>query len=292
MTSQSQIDKITDLALEEDIAHGDATSKILIPENLAGRGTLLAKEEGLLVGGEVVRMVFLKTDSSMNVDIFIEDGKPVKPGDIIMTITGRVTSILKAERTALNFLSHLSGIATEVARYVAAVEGTDVAVADTRKTTPGMRMLEKYAVYAAGGRNQRPDLGSGILIKDNHLVAVRAKGISVTEAVAKTKKEAPEGMKVTVEVSTLAEVEEAIKGKPDTIMLDNMSIEDMTKATDLIPDDILVEASGGITLENVRKVAQIGVDIVSIGAMIHSARALDFSLEFLTAKSGAGESKA
>lgn len=284
MSSQSQIEKIIDLALEEDTANGDVTSDILIPANLAGRGSIVAKEEGLLAGGEVARITFLKADSSLEVEIAIQDGKVVKPGDVILTVNGRVRSILKGERTALNFLGRLSGVATETAKYIAKLEGTKVAISDTRKTSPGLRMLEKYAVYAAGGHNQRPDLASGILIKDNHLTAVQAKGMGLKEAVALAKKEARQGMKVTVEVDTVAKAEEAAKGEPDTIMLDNMSLDDMKKAVDLIPENITVEASGGITLDNVSDVALVGVDVISVGAITHSAKALDLSLEFSTKK--------
>lgn len=284
MSSQSQIEKIIDLALEEDTANGDVTSDILIPANLAGRGSIVAKEEGLLAGGEVARITFLKIDSSLEVKIAIEDGKVVKPGDVILTVNGRVRSILKGERTALNFLGRLSGVATETAKYIAKLEGTKVAISDTRKTSPGLRMLEKYAVYAAGGHNQRPDLASGILIKDNHLTAVQAKGMGLKEAVALAKKEARQGMKVTVEVDTVAKAEEAAKGEPDTIMLDNMPLDDMKKAVDLIPENITVEASGGITLDNVSDVALVGVDVISVGAITHSAKALDLSLEFSTKK--------
>lgn len=284
MSSQSQIEKIIDLALEEDTANGDVTSDILIPANLAGRGSIVAKEEGLLAGGEVARITFLKADSSLEVEIAIQDGKVVKPGDVILTVNGRVRSILKGERTALNFLSRLSGVATETAKYIAKLKGTKVAISDTRKTSPGLRMLEKYAVYAAGGHNQRPDLASGILIKDNHLTAVQAKGMGLKEAVALAKKEARQGMKVTVEVDTVAKAEEAAKGEPDTIMLDNMSLDDMKKAVDLIPENITVEASGGITLDNVSDVALVGVDVISVGAITHSAKALDLSLEFSTKK--------
>ncbi len=284
MSSQSQIEKIIDLALEEDTANGDVTSDILIPANLAGRGSIVAKEEGLLAGGEVARITFLKADSSLEVEIAIQDGKVVKPGDVILTVNGRVRSILKGERTALNFLSRLSGVATETAKYIAKLKGSKVAISDTRKTSPGLRMLEKYAVYAAGGHNQRPDLASGILIKDNHLTAVQAKGMGLKEAVALAKKEARQGMKVTVEVDTVAKVKEAAKGEPDIIMLDNMSLDDMKKAVDLIPENIMVEASGGITLDNVSDVAMVGVDVISVGAITHSAKALDFSLEFSTKK--------
>lgn len=284
MSSQSQIEKIIDLALEEDTANGDVTSDILIPANLAGRGSIVAKEEGLLAGGEVARITFLKADSSLEVEIAIQDGKVVKPGDVILTVNGRVRSILKGERTALNFLGRLSGVATETAKYIAKLEGTKVAISDTRKTSPGLRMLEKYAVYAAGGHNQRPDLASGILIKDNHLTAVQAKGMGLKEAVALAKKEARQGMKVTVEVDTVAKAEEAAKGEPDTIMLDNMPLDDMKKAVDLIPENITVEASGGITLDNVSDVALVGVDVISVGAITHSAKALDLSLEFSAKK--------
>ena len=272
MSSQSQIEKIIDLALEEDTANGDVTSDILIPANLAGRGSIVAKEEGLLAGGEVARITFLKADSSLEVEIAIQDGKVVKPGDVILTVNGRVRSILKGERTALNFLSRLSGVATETAKYIAKLKETKVAISDTRKTSPGLRMLEKYAVYAAGGHNQRPDLASGILIKDNHLTAVQAKGMGLKEAVALAKKEARQGMKVTVEVDTVAKAEEAAKGEPATIMLDNMPLDDMKKAVDLIPENIVVEASGGTTLDNVSDVAMVGVDVVSVGAATDKTR--------------------
>ena len=280
MSSQAQIEKIIDLALEEDTGRGDITSEALIPPNLAGRASLLAKEEGILAGGEVARIAFLKVDPSLEVEILIQDGNRIKPGDILATVHGRVINILKAERVVLNFLSRLSGVASETARYIARLEGLSVAISDTRKTSPGLRMLEKYAVYAAGGRSHRPDLASGILIKDNHLVALKAKGISLKDAVALAKEKARSGMKVEVEVNTTSQAQEAVDGGADVIMLDNMSLDDMKLAVDLIPEEIEVEASGGITLENVREVAMTGVDVISVGAITHSARALDFSLEF------------
>jgi len=280
MSSQAQIEKIIDLALEEDTGRGDITSEALIPPNLAGRASLLAKEEGILAGGEVARIAFLKVDPSLEVEILIQDGNRIKPGDILATVHGRVINILKAERVVLNFLSRLSGVASETARYIARLEGLSVAISDTRKTSPGLRMLEKYAVYAAGGRSHRPDLASGILIKDNHLVALKAKGISLKDAVALAKEKARSGMKVEVEVNTTSQAQEAVDGGADVIMLDNMSLDDMKLAVDLIPEEIEVEASGGITLDNVREVAMTGVDVISVGAITHSARALDFSLEF------------
>jgi nicotinate-nucleotide pyrophosphorylase (carboxylating) len=287
MTSQSQIEKIIDLALDEDTGRGDITSEALIPSNMAGKAIIVANEAGLLVGGEIARMIFLKTDGSLEIEIQVEDGKEVKPGDIVATVKGRVTSILKAERVALNLIGLLSGIATETARYVAEMKGSATAISDTRKTTPGLRMLEKYAVYAAGGQTHRPDLGSGIIIKDNHLVALAAKGKAIKDAVEMAREKAKGNMKVEIEVNTVAQAQEAADAKADVIMLDNMSVEDMKKAVDLIPEGIQVEASGGITLENVREVAMTGVDVISVGAITHSARSLDFSLEFPVPKSEA-----
>ena len=280
MATESQIEKIVDLALEEDLGRGDITTKILIPDTLAARAVVVAKAEGVIAGGDLVRMILLKVDQSLEMEIHVEDGKTVKPGDVIMTIGGRVSSILKLERTALNFLSHLSGVATLTAKFVEAVEGTKATIADTRKTIPGMRMLEKYAVYAGGGHNQRPDLATGVLIKDNHLAASRAKGLGIAECVAKVREEASKGIRIAVEVTNLAEVAEAIKGEPDGILLDNMSIEDMKQAVKLISGKIETEASGNITLENVREVAETGVNLISVGALTHSAPAFDCSLRF------------
>jgi nicotinate-nucleotide pyrophosphorylase (carboxylating) len=287
MTSQSQIEKIVDLALDEDTGRGDATSEAIIPSNLAGQAIIVAREDGLLVGMEIAKMVFLKTEGSLEMEIHVEDGKEVKAGDVVATVKGRIISILKAERVALNFIGRLSGVATETAKYVAEMTGSATAISDTRKTTPGLRMLEKYAVYAAGGQTHRPDLGSGILIKDNHLVALMAKGKTIKDAVAMAKEKAKGGLKVEIEVNTLAQAQEAVDAEAEVIMLDNMSIEDMKKAVDLIPEGITVEASGGITLENVREVAMTGVDIISVGAITHSARSMDFSLEFPVPKSEA-----
>ncbi len=291
MTSQSQIEKIVDLALAEDTDHGDVTSEALIPSNMAGRAIIVANEAGIMVGGEIARMVFLKTDASLEIEIKTEDGKEIKPGDVVATVKGRVINILKAERVALNFMGRLSGVATEAAKYIAEMKGSATVISDTRKTTPGLRMLEKYAMYAAGGQTHRPDLGSGILIKDNHLVALAAKGKTIKDAVAMAREKAKGGMKVEIEVETIAQAQEAADAKADVIMLDNMSIEDMKKAVDLIPEGIKVEASGGVTLENVRAVAMTGVDIISVGAITHSARSLDFSLEFPVPKSEATPAK-
>lgn len=281
MSTQKQIESIIDLAIAEDTKQGDITSEKLIPENLGGRASIIAKEEGLLAGGEIARLIFMKIDAGLQIDVNVEDGKPVKPGDTILTVTGRVTSILKSERIVLNFISHLSGISTLTSKYIEAVEGTGVAIKDTRKTLPGLRMLEKYAVYAAGGKTHRPDLSSGILIKDNHITALASKKLTLKEIIEKAKENKPEKMAVEIEVNTVEQVKEVIDAKPDIIMLDNMPIEEMKKAVDLVPEGIEIEASGGITLENIREVASTGVDSISLGAITHSAKALDVTLTFV-----------
>ena len=279
LLSNEQIDNIIDLALTEDISHGDITSEVLIPSELRGRASILAKEAGVLAGGEVARRVFLKVDPSLRAELLIKDSAKVQPGDIAATIAGKVISILKAERVALNFLSRLSGIASYTAQFVAEAKGLRVKISDTRKTTPGLRLLEKYAVRVGGGQNHRLHLGDGILIKDNHIAALRARGMSLEDIVAKAKQTLPRGLTVEVEVSTSEEALAAASGGADIIMLDNMNPDEMHRIRNLIPSHIKIEASGGIILNNVREVAASGVDIISIGALTHSPKALDFSLE-------------
>ena len=277
--SEEQIDNIIDSALAEDISHGDVTSEALIPPQLQGKASVLVKANGILAGGEVAKRVFLKVDPSLKVEILIQDGRKVKPGDIVATIVGTVVSILKAERTALNFLQRLSGIASLTAQYVAETHGGAVSITDTRKTTPGLRLLEKYAVRLGGGQNHRYHLGDGILIKDNHLAALRTLGMKLKDIVAKAKQNAPQGLKVEVEVSTIQEALDAADAGADVIMLDNMSPNEIRRVVSLIPSQVKTEASGGITLANVRSVAMTGVNIISIGALTHSPQALDISLE-------------
>jgi len=276
---EEQIDHIIDLALAEDISHGDVTSEALIPSELDGKASVLVKAEGILAGGEVAKKVFLKVDPSLKVVVLIKDGTRVKSGDIAATIVGRVVSILKAERVALNFLSRFSGIASQTAQYIAKTQGLNVKITDTRKTTPGLRLLEKYAVRMGGGQNHRFHLGDGILIKDNHLVALRALGMSLKDIVAKAKQNAPQGLKVEVEVNTTQEALDAVEAGADIIMLDNMSPDEMRHAASLIPSQVKIEASGGITLANVQTAAETGVNLISIGALTHSSKALDMSLE-------------
>jgi len=277
--TEEQIDSVIDLALEEDTSHGDITSQLLIPTNQQGKASILVKARGILAGIEVARRVFLKVDPSLKVDVLIKDGARVQRGDIAAIISGRVASILTAERVALNFLQRLSGIASETAKYVARTAGFNTSITDTRKTTPGLRLLEKYAVRMGGGQNHRFHLGDGILIKDNHLAALRVMGMSLKDIVAKAKQNAPPGLKVEVEVNTVQEAIEAAEAGADIIMLDNMNLDDMHRTADLMPSQIILEASGGVRLANVHDIATTGVNIISVGALTHSSKALDISIE-------------
>ena len=223
--------------------------------------------------------MFVKVDPSLKVEVLIKDGAEVKPGDIVATISGRVASILKAERVALNFLQRLSGIASQTAQFVAKTQGLKVNITDTRKTTPGLRLLEKYAVRVGGGQNHRFHLGDGILIKDNHLAALRALGMSFKDIIAKAKQNAPHGLKVEVEVNTAEEAMDAAEAGADIIMLDNMSPDEIRRVVSLVSGRVKIEASGGITLANVRAIAETGINLISVGALTHSPKALDISLE-------------
>jgi len=212
--------------------------------------------------------------------VLSKDGAAVKDGDKIAEVSGRVISILKTERTALNFLQRLSGIASLTAKYTAETHGLETYIADTRKTTPGLRRLEKHAVSMGGGTNHRLHLGDGILIKDNHLAALRATGMSLKEIVARAKKNAPKGLKVEAEVTTIDEAKEAAEAGADIIMLDNMNPDEMRQVVKSLKGKVKIEASGGINLSNVRQAALTGVDYISIGALTHSPKSLDISLEF------------
>jgi len=272
---------IVDLALTEDTGHGDATTEALIPPGLLGRATVLAKADGVLAGIEVAGMVLRRVDPSLEFSALVKDGSRIKPGDVIATVSGKVASILCAERTMLNFLQRLSGVASLAAEYLIRTEGLHATIVDTRKTTPGLRMLEKYAVRMGGARNHpvRMHLGDGVLIKDNHLAALRAQGLDLKEIVAKAREKAPPSLQVEVEVTTVEEAVEAATAGADIIMLDNMSTEEMHRAVCQLPQGVKTEASGGVNLDNVRGIAETGVDIISVGALTHSPKALDISLE-------------
>jgi len=278
-SNSENLENIIDLALTEDLSHGDVTTETLIPPELVGKASMLVKAEGILAGGEVAKGVFLRVDPSLEVELLIKDSSEIKPGDIIATVTGKVMSMLQAERVALNFLQRLSGIASQTAQYVAQTRGRTVRIVDTRKTTPGLRSLEKYAVRMGGGQNHRFHLGDAVLIKDNHLAALRTLGMSLKDIVVKAKQNAPKGLTVEVEVTTAQEALEAAEAGADMIMLDNMDSDEMRRVVSLLPSGVKTEASGGITLENVGAAATTGVDIISIGALTHSTKSLDISLE-------------
>jgi len=278
-SSKPQIEEIIDRALAEDLGKGDVTTEALIPGDQQGTGFIVAKKEGILAGTETAKQVFHRVDPELKVEILLEDGARVKPGSKVAKVSGSIASILKAERVALNFLQRLSGIASETNRYVARVEGLPVRIMDTRKTTPSWRSLEKYAVRVGGGGNHRMNLGDGVLIKDNHLVALRSQGLNIKDIIAKARQNAPQRLPVEVEVRTVSEALEAVEAGADIVMLDNMNPEDMREAVKSINGRALIEASGGIILDNVQAVAETGVDFISIGALTHSTRALDISLE-------------
>ena len=274
-----QVEQLIDRAVAEDLGWGDVTTEALVPDDQQGKASITAKAKGVIAGTEVARQVFLKVDPELKIGILTQDGAAIKPGDVIARIEGSCASILKAERVALNFLQHLSGIASETTRYVEAVKGLPAQITDTRKTTPGLRTLEKHAVRAGGGKNHRMHLGDGILIKDNHLSTLRHQGLTLKEIIARACQKASAELKVEVEVKTPQEASEAAEAGADIIMLDNMDLQDMRQAVRLIKGRAVIEASGGITLDKVRAVAETGVDLISIGALTHSAKALDISLE-------------
>ncbi len=280
--TEKEIDAAIDIALAEDIAGGDVTSEALIPSGLTGKATLLVKEKGVLAGIDVAARVFERIDPSLKIEIFIKDGTPVQPGDVIALLQGSVASLLKAERTALNFLQRMSGVAWLTAQYVKKVEGLNAKIYDTRKTTPGLRVLQKYAVRMGGGVNHRRDLGEAVLIKDNHIAALRLTGLTLEQIINKAREKAPKGIIIEVEVTTVEETAEALKARPDIIMLDNMSAREIKRAIEIVKGRAKLEVSGNITLKNARPAAMTGVDMISIGALTHSYKALDISLEMDT----------
>lgn len=274
-----QIETVVANALLEDCVSGDITTTALIPSHQMGRACLVANDEGIVAGINVFSFVFRCVDTSLQVKDKVAEGRKICHGEKLVIVEGELAGILRAERVALNFVQRLSGIATETARYVAAVADTGAYIADTRKTTPGLRSLEKYAVRVGGGRNHRMNLGDGVLIKDNHLIALRAQGVGLEEAIGMARRYGGSDAQIEVEVESVGQVRQALSAGADIIMLDNMSIGDIRSAVDLVGGKALIEASGGINLHNVRDVAETGVDLISIGALTHSVRSLDMSLD-------------
>ena len=271
-----EIKHLIDLALSEDIRGGDVTSELLLGSQASGQAVIVAKQEGVVAGLPVAGMVFRAVNPRVVFRMLKRDGDKIRKGEKMALVGGKIQGILSAERTALNFLQRLSGIAPRTAKYVGEVKGTRTRILDTRKTTPGLRVLEKYAVKTGGGENHRMGLFDMILIKENHIKAAGGVSRAIMRARSKGRKE-----KVEVEVRNLSEAREAVESKPDWIMLDNMRSDQMRKAVELIRSAsraIKIEASGRVNLKNVRKIALTGVGFISVGALTHSAPALDMSL--------------
>lgn len=269
------IDKIITTALEEDIHYVDVASDYLLSDEHKTQAYYVAKDDGILCGISIAKRVFELVGGEFEMEILIRDGSRVKKGDIIAKMSGQTKTLLKGERTALNILQHMSGIATATRRCVDLVEGTNAKITDTRKTLPGLRQLQKYAVTVGGGRNHRYNLSDGAMLKDNHIDAYG----SITGAVKALREKIGHMVKIEVEVRNLEELREALDVKTEIIMLDNMSCEDMKKAVEITNGQALLEASGNVTEANIRSIAETGVDIISLGALTHSVKCFDISMK-------------
>ena len=272
--TQSYIDSIINTALNEDINYIDVTTDNLISPDHTSSAYYIAKDSGVLCGIEIAKRVFELAGGNVEFETLIHDGSEVKNGDIIAKMNGSTVTLLKGERTALNILQHLSGIATATNKCVKLVEGTKASITDTRKTLPGLRAMQKYAVTVGGGKNHRFNLSDGAMLKDNHLDAYGG----ITGAVTALRKKIGHMVKIEVEVRNLAELQEALDNKCEVIMLDNMSCEDMKKAVAITNGRALLEASGNVIAETIRSVAETGVDIISLGALTHSVKCFDISM--------------
>jgi len=273
------VKEIIRLALEEDIGNGDITTSLLIPEDSESRALIIAKGNFVVAGLPFVKEVFSSLDGAIRVTVFINDGAKVTKGEMIAEVYGRTRSLLSGERVSLNILQRLSGIATLTNMFVEKISGLNAKIVDTRKTAPGLRFMEKYAVRMGGGINHRFGLFDGILIKDNHIEAVG----SIKEAL-RLAREGHHLAKIEVEVENLIDLKEAVGAGADIVMLDNMSVSDMQEAVKIVRSsqkDIILEASGNVTLNNVREIAETGVDLISIGALTHSATAADISMKIV-----------
>ncbi|MCF6183212.1 MAG: carboxylating nicotinate-nucleotide diphosphorylase [Bacteroidales bacterium] len=273
------IDKLIDLAIAEDIGDGDHSSLSCIPETEQGKVKLLVKEEGILAGVEITKEIIRKIDPDLKMKIFLKDGTKIKPGDIAFTVSGKVISILQAERLLLNFMQRMSGIASQTAKYAEIIKDLPTKVLDTRKTTPGLRHIEKLAVEIGGGTNHRMGLYDMVMLKDNHIDFAGGIEKAINKVVDYLKKK-NKNIKIEVEVRNFDELNEVLKvGKVHRIMFDNFSVEDTKKAVKMIAGKYETESSGGITLETIRSYAECGVDFVSVGALTHQIKSLDLSLK-------------
>ncbi|GAA1735337.1 carboxylating nicotinate-nucleotide diphosphorylase [Microcella frigidaquae] len=278
---------IVDRALDEDAPWGDATSEAAIPASATATARIVSRVDGVLAGGLVLELAFTRVDPTLVVERPLADGDPLAPGAVVATITGSARSILRGERVALNLAQRLSGVATLTRRYVdvvagsASASGQPVRLVDTRKTTPGLRVLEKAAVRAGGGHNHRFSLSDAVMLKDNHLAVLREQGLDLTGAIRAVRARIPHTMHLEVEVDRLDQLPAVIAAEPDTIMLDNFGLDDLRTGVALIAGRATVEASGGVTLDTVRAIAETGVDVISVGALTHSAPALDLGLDIV-----------
>jgi nicotinate-nucleotide pyrophosphorylase (carboxylating) len=273
-----QIDAIIDLALREDIGPGDLTAQSVIPDDASASGQMLLKSNGVISGLDAIARVFRRVDPAIQWQPAVADGDQCSRGTVIGSVDGPARSVLTAERTALNFIQRLSGVATLTRSFVDAVAGTKAQIVDTRKTTPGMRVLDKQAVRHGGGANHRIGLFDGVMIKDNHIVALGGNE-GIVSGVWAARKRIPHTVKIEVEVANLDQLRLALESSAEIIMLDNMSLDQMVAAVEIAAGKGLLEASGGVTLETVRAIAETGVDLISVGALTHSAPALDISLD-------------
>lgn len=276
----SSVARAVESALAEDLGWGDATTESLIPEESVGAASVVSRGRGVVAGLPVAATVFAMVDDDVEVTLHARDGDPVAAGSLVASVRGPARALLMAERVALNFLQRLSGVATLTRRYVDAVEGTGVRIVDTRKTTPGLRVLEKYAVRCGGGHNHRFHLSDAVLVKDNHRAVLHAAAVDLADALADVRRRLPHTVSIAVELDDLEALEAALNAGVDAVLLDNMDAASLRAAVGRIRGRALVEASGGITLETVREKAETGVDLISVGALTHSAPALDMAMEW------------
>lgn len=279
MLTASAIEKVVRAALDEDAPWGDLTCEVFIPAEAAARAELVPREPGVFSGRAVFEAAFTLTDPRCVVTWLIDDGDAFSTGQSLAVVTGPARAVLTAERVALNLTQRMSGIATLTARYVAAVAGTSARIVDTRKTTPGLRTLERQAVRCGGGHNHRFSLSDAVMAKDNHLAVLAAAGVGLADAIHLARTRIGHTTHLEVEVDRLDQIPEALAGGADTIMLDNFSLDDLRAGVDLIAGRATVEASGGVNLDTVSAIAQTGVDVISVGALTHSARAIDLGLD-------------
>ncbi|MDQ3155796.1 MAG: carboxylating nicotinate-nucleotide diphosphorylase [Actinomycetota bacterium] len=273
--TREQIDKVVWMALEEDAPFGDITSQTLVPETAVADADLVAREPGVFSGGEVFTVAMTTLDDTVKVTLHVADGEHFDKGAVLASVSGPARIVLRAERIALNLVQRMTGIATLTAAYVAAVDGSNARVVDTRKTTPGLRALERHAVRSGGGHNHRFSLSDAVMAKDNHLALID----DLTAALRRAREDLPHTTHIEVEVDRPEQLDAVLAAGVDTIMLDNFSLEDLRKGVEIIGDRAIVEASGGITLDTIADVARTGVDVISVGALTHSVRALDLGLD-------------